>query len=511
MNSSSMFDVYDISGSGNDAKSYSPIGGSGATFTITVTTGAITTFTLGSGGTGYSPTASGATWARSGTTITVTFKNHGIANGVSVYVTVSSDSSAIPITTSYATTYVDANTFTFTANNAGLTSGTLSYTYPLTNATLYFYDKTGATGIGASGTYTTNAQGVIQSVALTNGGSGYTNGQVGISLPAFSPIAINSDISGKRNFGYVDYTVPKVIRTNNPLTTIFGSTNQKAWSVSLWYRNIANTGTRAIISDSIGATDTTNGLTIEQNNDGSLIATIHYLNGSSSATGNSVTTSTNSQRYDDGAWHFLCMTVDVTSTPTLTFVVDPNNSIKGHTTYTYTNTFTLSASSAAMIKAVPLCLFSKIDDNTATSYSEPVGGWINNVTLYNRALSLTEMETVYGNDFPTEVQDNLHVVGNTGEPAFQNSWVNFSTTDDQARFWKDSSGCVHVVGLVKSGSISAVIFYLPVGYRPRYRTYLATHSNNLYGTLQVLVTGEVYPSAGSTAYFSVNCSFQAES
>lgn len=60
-----------------------------------------------------------------------------------------------------------------------------------------------------------------------------------------------------------------------------------------------------------------------------------------------------------------------------------------------------------------------------------------------------------------------HVVGDPGEPAFENSWTNYGSFGDCA-FFKDDNGFVHLQGLVKSGSSgNSTIFTLPEGYRPR--------------------------------------------
>ena len=59
------------------------------------------------------------------------------------------------------------------------------------------------------------------------------------------------------------------------------------------------------------------------------------------------------------------------------------------------------------------------------------------------------------------------VVGSGGSaPSFSNSWTNFGSTYQVARFWKDTGGVVHIEGLIASGTLSASAFTLPIGYRP---------------------------------------------
>lgn len=75
-------------------------------------------------------TVSSVPWTRSGTTITATYTSHGLLVGDSFTVSVSSDTSAVPLGT-YTVLTATATTFTFTGVNAGGASGTLSY--PRTN------------------------------------------------------------------------------------------------------------------------------------------------------------------------------------------------------------------------------------------------------------------------------------------------------------------------------------------------------------------------------------------
>jgi hypothetical protein len=60
--------------------------------------------------------------------------------------------------------------------------------------------------------------------------------------------------------------------------------------------------------------------------------------------------------------------------------------------------------------------------------------------------------------------DTWHTVGAAGEPGFQNGWV--AAASYPAQFRKDPLGKVQIRGMVKSGTINATVFTLPVGYRP---------------------------------------------
>jgi hypothetical protein len=61
--------------------------------------------------------------------------------------------------------------------------------------------------------------------------------------------------------------------------------------------------------------------------------------------------------------------------------------------------------------------------------------------------------------------EGWHLVGTTGEPAFQNGWHNTGTLD-RVGFYKDRGGVVHLKGSAAGGPSNNVIFGLPPGYRP---------------------------------------------
>lgn len=105
-----------------------------------------------------------------------------------------------------------------------------------------------------------------------------------------------------------------------------------------------------------------------------------------------------------------------------------------------------------------------------------------------------------------------HVVGDPGEPAFQNGWVNWDATLFSAtRFWKDPMGMVHVEGLVKSGTILTTVFQLPPGYRPLVSIPpRPATSNSVHGEVRVSAAGDVVAQTGSNVYFSFEINFRQE-
>lgn len=93
--------------------------------------------------------------------------------------------------------------------------------------------------------------------------------------------------------------------------------------------------------------------------------------------------------------------------------------------------------------------------------------------------------------------DTWHIVGDAGEPAFQNSWTNFAGGYQSLRFRKEG-GRVFIEAVIKNGNpANAVAFILPAGYRPiAFRQWPARFQNTVdtVGTVDVSPTGDVKPS-----------------
>ena len=101
-------------------------------------------------------------------------------------------------------------------------------------------------------------------------------------------------------------------------------------------------------------------------------------------------------------------------------------------------------------------------------------------------------------------REDWHEIGTAGEPAFQNSWVNYdSGANTQAGFMKDALGYVRLKGLVKSGTIGQIIFTLPTGYRPPANINFSTVSNGAFACGYIGSNGNIYPNTGNNAYWSI--------
>ena len=99
-----------------------------------------------------------------------------------------------------------------------------------------------------------------------------------------------------------------------------------------------------------------------------------------------------------------------------------------------------------------------------------------------------------------------HVVGDAGEPAFQNGWVN-DASFYETRFLRDDYGLVHITSedMQRSVSAGSVVFTLPVGFRPPQRlaarVMVGTSIGfaNTVGRLDILTNGQVVAQTNAKA------------
>lgn len=135
-------------------------------------------------------------------------------------------------------------------------------------------------------------------------------------------------------------------------------------------------------------------------------------------------------------------------------------------------------------------------------------GWITTAMLANNAVTSAKIE----------VQQAWQFIGAAGQPAFQNLWRNYTTANpgdlawDNAAYMKDSLGFVHLQGLVASGTIGAVMFTLPAGYRPAKSHLYAVNAGSSSGRVDVRNDGTVFiQQTVSNSYVGIgNIIFKAE-
>jgi hypothetical protein len=97
----------------------------------------------------------------------------------------------------------------------------------------------------------------------------------------------------------------------------------------------------------------------------------------------------------------------------------------------------------------------------------------------------------------------------SGETAWTNAtyagaWTSYGAPYADAGYRKDSSGVVHLRGLIKSGTIGTTAFTLPSGYRPAFKVSHATFNVSGTGNIDVNTDGTVIPATGGNTYASLD-------
>lgn len=100
--------------------------------------------------------------------------------------------------------------------------------------------------------------------------------------------------------------------------------------------------------------------------------------------------------------------------------------------------------------------------------------------------------------------DEWHYVGESGEAAFENSWVNYHATQRKVAYTK-RDGWVHLAGVAKSGTVAQTIFTLPAAYYHDEGDDILVPvvSNALFGVLSIGTAGAVTLESGSNTYVSL--------
>jgi hypothetical protein len=93
----------------------------------------------------------------------------------------------------------------------------------------------------------------------------------------------------------------------------------------------------------------------------------------------------------------------------------------------------------------------------------------------------------------------------TGVASFSSSWVNYGGGFFNAAYCKDALGFVHLRGLIKDGTLNAVVFALPVALRPSSNLNIASVcSGASVATIQIQPGGNVYVYASSATWVSLD-------
>jgi hypothetical protein len=96
-------------------------------------------------------------------------------------------------------------------------------------------------------------------------------------------------------------------------------------------------------------------------------------------------------------------------------------------------------------------------------------------------------------------------------PGFLNSWANLGTTFENAGYYLDHMGVVHLQGNI-TGANNSPIFNLPAGFRPLEQlAHFSIAQGETVGRVDVLANGDVQRALGSNGYLALTgISFRAE-
>jgi len=90
----------------------------------------------------------------------------------------------------------------------------------------------------------------------------------------------------------------------------------------------------------------------------------------------------------------------------------------------------------------------------------------NHATSADRAGNSELLGGVPAGEYAKTGHEAIHLVGEAGEPEFENSASNSGQETVHAGFYKDSLGIVHLQGTVEAPTTGQPVFTLPPGFRP---------------------------------------------
>jgi hypothetical protein len=147
------------------------------------------------------------------------------------------------------------------------------------------------------------------------------------------------------------------------------------------------------------------------------------------------------------------------------------------------------------VKPDPLVIYGNTGDIKGAGFIEGNGSKLTNISTDALATTVTKQGNTFNganqllklNSSGFITQESLQA------PVLQNGWENHGGGFENAGFWKDKEGLVHLQGLIRSGTIanSTVLFTLPTGYRPQVRLIFTILNNNAVGRIDLLPTGEM--------------------
>jgi hypothetical protein len=128
-------------------------------------------------------------------------------------------------------------------------------------------------------------------------------------------------------------------------------------------------------------------------------------------------------------------------------------------------------------------------------------------TLYGLAPSDVALAAVVGASLAAAPGDHVHKLADSGwqTPALQNGWLQYDTIWGNAAMYRKIGPLVFCRGLVKSGTLGASIFTLPVGYRPSINMLFASEAADTICRISVQPDGTITTGAGGSQAWTSLC------
>ena len=128
-------------------------------------------------------------------------------------------------------------------------------------------------------------------------------------------------------------------------------------------------------------------------------------------------------------------------------------------------------------------------------------------TAAGNSLSPTQIESTISQGYMCWWHDTelFRQVG-SGSPSvdFENSWINYGSGFENARYFFDRDGKVVIEGQVKSGTVGQAIFTLPTAYRPARQKSFSSDGNGAHSLIYINTNGTVVANVGNNSLQSLN-------
>jgi hypothetical protein len=114
---------------------------------------------------------------------------------------------------------------------------------------------------------------------------------------------------------------------------------------------------------------------------------------------------------------------------------------------------------------------------TGTQIDISTLGTVPSASHANSADNAVDAETLGrapSGDYAKKRLEAVHLIGEPGEPEFENGASNTGQGTSKAAFYKDSFGFVHLQGTIDAPNVGQVAFTLPPGFRPASQICFAT-------------------------------------